>query len=159
MPNWRLSATGDRPALIAFLDASALIYLLDGEPAWATAVKRELQALAETRPNLPVALSRLSALECRVGPLKRNDQASLHRFETFFSQPDLHWVELTASVVEQATRLRVSHGLRTPDALQAACCLHLGPEAVMLSGDADFCRVAGLQLRLLDPSPDSPHHP
>jgi hypothetical protein len=31
---------------------------------------------------------------------------------------------------------------RTPDALQAS-------EAVMVSGDAHFCRVAGLQLRLI----------
>jgi predicted nucleic acid-binding protein len=51
--------------------------------------------------------------------------------------------------VELATSLRASHGLRTPDALQAACCLLLGPEAVMLSGDADFGRVAGLRLQLI----------
>jgi hypothetical protein len=39
--------------------------------------------------------------------------------------------------------------LLTPDALQAACCLQLGSEAVMVSGDADFCRLDGLQLRLI----------
>jgi len=147
MPSSRPSARGDRPAVIAFLDASALIYLLEGEPAWCTAVKRELQAMAEAQPNLPLALSRLSLLECRVGPLRRGDHRSLERFEHFFAQPDLHWVELSAAVVEQATSLRALHGLRTPDALQAASCLHLGPEAVMLSGDADFRRVPGLQIR------------
>jgi len=51
--------------------------------------------------------------------------------------------------VEQATTLRAQHGLRTPDALQAACCLQLGQDAVMLSGDADFERIAGLRLRLI----------
>jgi predicted nucleic acid-binding protein len=79
----------------------------------------------------------------------RGDQASLERFDTFFAQSDLLWLELSAAVVELATSLRASHGLRTPDALQAACCLHLGPEAVMLSGDADFGRVAGLRLQLI----------
>ncbi len=70
-------------------------------------------------------------------------------FRCRFAQPDLIWVELTAPVVEQATLLRALHGLRTPDALQAACCLQLGPEAVMVSGDADFRRIPTLQLRLI----------
>jgi predicted nucleic acid-binding protein len=135
--------------LIAFLDASALIYLLDGEPMWSEAVKRQLQALAEEQPQLAIAVSRLSVLECRVGPLRRGEQASLERFDTFFEQSDLLLLELSAAVVELATILRASHGLRTPDALQAACCLQLGPEAVMLSGDADFGRVPALRLQLI----------
>mgnify|MGYP002635615300 CR=1 FL=1 len=67
MLSWPLSATGERPEVIAFLDASALIYLMDGEPAWASAVKRALQSVAQGRLNLPIALSRLSVLEGRVG--------------------------------------------------------------------------------------------
>ena len=82
-------------------------------------------------------------------PLRRGDQASLERFDALFAQPDLLWVELTAPVVEQATRLRALHGVRTPDALQAACCLQLGSDAVLVSGDADFRRIPTLQLRLI----------
>jgi predicted nucleic acid-binding protein len=149
MPSWLLSATGDGPVQTAFLDASALIYLLDGQPIWADAVKRELRALAEAQPDMAIAVSRLSVLECRVGPLRRGDQACLERFDTFFARSDLLWVELGPAVVEVATSLRASHGLRTPDALQAACCLQLGPEAVMLSGDGDFQRIAGLRLQLI----------
>ena len=135
--------------MIAFLDASALIYLVDGDAAWRGAVQQVLQELAAEDPSLCIAASRLSLLECRVGPLRRGDQASLDRFDALFAQPDLLWVELTAAVVEQATRLRAQHGLRTPDALQAACCLQLGPEAVMVTGDADFRRIPSLQLRLI----------
>ncbi len=139
--------------MIAFLDASALTYLLDGEVSWTQAVQSELQQLAEHQPKLQIAVSRLSILECRVGPLRRADQASLDRFDAFFAQPDLLWVELSDSVVELATRLRASHGLRTPDALQAACCFQVGPKAVMLTGDADFRRVSALQLRLISSLP------
>ena len=135
--------------MIAFLDASALIYLVDGDEAWSGAVQQALQELAAADPSLAIAVSRLSVLECRVGPLRRGDQASLERFDALFAQPDLLWVELTAPVVEQATRLRALHGVRTPDALQAACCLQLGSDAVMVSGDADFRRIPTLQLRLL----------
>jgi len=135
--------------VIAFLDASALIYLVDGDSASRGAVQQVLQELAAEDPSLCLAASRLSLLECRVAPLRRGDQASLDRFDALFAQPDLLWVELTAAVVEKATRLRAQHGLRTPDALQAACCLQLGPEAVMVTGDADFRRIPSLQLRVI----------
>lgn len=135
--------------MIAFLDASALIYLVDGDAAWTGAVQQALQELAAADSSLAIAVSRLSVLECRVGPLRRGDQVILERFDALFAQPDLLWVELTAPVVEQATRLRALHGVRTPDALQAASCLQLGPDAVMVSGDADFRRIPTLQLRLI----------
>ena len=135
--------------MIAFLDASALIYLVDVDSASRGAVQQVLQELAAEDPSLCLAASRLSLLECRVAPLRRGDQASLDRFDALFAQPDLLWVELTAAVVEKATRLRAQHGLRTPDALQAACCLQLGPEAVMVTGDADFRRIPSLQLRMI----------
>jgi predicted nucleic acid-binding protein len=61
----------------------------------------------------------------------------------------LAWVELTKDVVELATAIRVRHGLRTPDALQASSGLQLGPKHVFLTGDAAFKRVAGLSVVLL----------
>ena len=139
--------------MIAFLDASALIYLVDGDAFSAEAVKQQLLQLAAaaqaSRFDIRLAISRLSWLECRVGPLRRSDPTALERFEGFFSRPDLQWVELTAAVVEQATLLRADHNLRTPDALQAACCQQLGPSAVMVTGDAGFQRVPGLPVALV----------
>ncbi|MCP9785164.1 hypothetical protein [Cyanobium sp. N5-Cardenillas] len=40
----------------------------------------------------------------------------------------------------------VGNSLRTPAALQAACCLQLGDEAVMITGDASFWQVPGLRV-------------
>lgn len=73
--------------------------------------------------GLTVALSRLSVLECRVAPLRRGSQVSLVSFSGLFAQSDLQIVELSASVVELPIKLRLNPGLRTPDALQAACFL------------------------------------
>ena len=66
-----------------------------------------------------------------VGPLRRGDQASLDRFDALFDQPGLLIVEFIAPVVDLATRLPANYGLRTPDALQAACCLQLGPNCLV----------------------------
>jgi len=140
--------------VIAFLDASAVIYAVEGTSVWAEALKRELRQLADSartsaEGDLQMAISRLSWLECRVGPLRRRDAVALARFDTFFRQPDLEWVELIPAVVEEATLLRAKHNLRTPDALQAASCLQCGSAAVMVTGDADFQRVPALRLALL----------
>ena len=135
--------------MIVFFDASALIYLIESKEPFGTKVRKELASIAKRHPNVATALSRLTWLECRVGPMKSNDAATLQAFDQFFARADLRWVELTRDVVELATVIRVKHGLRTPDALQAACCLQIGSSHLFLSGDAAFDRVAGLNVRIL----------
>lgn len=135
--------------MIAFFDASALIYLIEGAEPFATKVRKELAAAAKKHPDLGAAVSRLSWLECRVGPMKGNDSAILAAFDIFFARPDLVWVELTKNVIELAAAIRVQSGLKTPDALQAASCLHLGGEHLFLTGDSAFKRVAGLNVKVL----------
>jgi len=135
--------------VIAFFDASALIYLIEGHEPFAAKVRAALAKLARSHPTLGVAVSRLSWLECRVGPMKSDDRATLSDFDAFFARPDLQWVELTREVVELAAAVRVRHGLRTPDALQAASCLQLGDAHIMLTGDVGFARVAGLKVQVV----------
>ncbi len=135
--------------MIAFFDASALIYLIEGAEPFATKVRKELKATATKYPELGAAVSRLSWLECRVGPMKGNDIATLAAFDAFFARSDLVWVELTRDVVELAAAIRVQTGLKTPGALQAASCLQLGGEHLFLTGDSAFMRVVGLNVRVL----------
>ena len=132
--------------MIAFFDACALIYLLEGNEPFAGRIRQALAQAANQHPDLSVAVSRLSWLECRVGPMKSNDNAMLTTYDTFFSRPDLTWVELSKDVVELATSIRVKHGMKTPDALQAASCLQLGSNHLFFSGDTAFKRVNGLHL-------------
>jgi predicted nucleic acid-binding protein len=135
--------------VIAFLDSSALIYLIEGQEPFAGKVRKQLRSLIRADPNTRTAVSRLAWLECRTGPMKSGDQETLATYDAFFSRPDLICVELSPDVVDLATAIRVRHGLKTPDALQAACCLQLGESHVFLSGDAGFRRVAGLNTRVL----------
>lgn len=134
--------------MIAFLDASALIYLIEGNEPFGSRVRQALAAAARQHAGLGAAVSRLTWLECRVGPMKSNDNALLGVYDAFFAQPDLQWIELSKDVVELAAAIRVRHGLRTPDALQAASCLQLGTH-LFLTGDAAFQRVTGLNVTVL----------
>ena len=135
--------------VIAFFDASALIYLIEGKAPFGSKVRKALAAAASRHPDLGCAISRLTWLECRVRPMKDNDNAVLAAFDAFFARPDLTWVEMSREVVELATAIRVRHGLRTPDALQAASCLQLGTDHLFLTGDAAFKRVVGLKVKML----------
>ena len=135
--------------VIAFFDASALIYLTEGAEPFGTSVREALAQAAEQHPNLGAAVSRLSWLECRVRPMREQNHVVLAQYDAFFSRSDLVWVELGQTVVELGTVIRVKHGLRTPDALQAACCLQLGDEHIFFTGDAGFKKVNGVNVRLL----------
>ena len=135
--------------MIVFLDASALIYLIEGNEPFAGRARSELGRLARKHPDLKIAVSRLAWLECRVRPARENDLHTLADYDAFFDRPDLQWVELTRDVIELATAIRVKHGLRTPDALHAASCIHLGQAHVFLTGDAGFRKVGGLSARVL----------
>lgn len=135
--------------MIAFFDASALIYLIEGNEPFASRVRGELTAISKKNPGLGAAVSRLTWLECRVGPMKADDGETLAAYDAFFARNDLTWVELTRDVIELAAVIRVKHGLKTPDALQAASCLQLGAGHVFLSGDKIFRRVGGLNVKLL----------
>ncbi|MBK7519498.1 MAG: PIN domain-containing protein [Gammaproteobacteria bacterium] len=135
--------------MIACFDASALIYLIEGKQPFAGKVRRELSTVTKKHPELVSALSRMTWLECRVGPMKANDLTTLAAYDAFFGRPDLLWVELTRDVVELAAAIRVKHGLRTPDALQAASCLQLGSDHIFLTGDKAFRRVHGLNVQVV----------
>ena len=112
--------------MIAFFDSSALIYLIEGNEPFSTKIRKELASAAKRHPELGAAVSRLTWLECRVGPMKANYSATLAAFDAFFARADLVWVELNQNVVELAAAIRVKHGLKTPDSLQVASCLQLG---------------------------------
>ena len=135
--------------MIAFLDANAIIYKIDGKEPFASGVRLALADLTSTYPGIGTCVSRLTWLECRVGPMRANDAIVLQKYDDFFALPDLRWIELTSTVVELAAHIRATHGLKTADCLQAACCLQLGRDHVFLTGDAGFKRVSQLNVLLL----------
>jgi uncharacterized protein len=131
--------------VIAFLDSSALIYYFEGAPPFRQAVIEVLRGIKAENPETIVTVSRLGLMECRVKPLRDGNFTLLANYDAFFVQAKI--VELTASVVDLATQLRASTGLKTPDALQAASALTIADTCCFVSGDAGFARVPGLRWR------------
>ena len=129
--------------MIAFLDSSAVIYYFEGDETAQQAVRGVLASLKNQYPACELAVSRLGVMECRVKPLRDGSHTLLASYDAFFVQ--MHIVELSAAVVDRATTLRASYGLKTPDALQAASALSLGEDVVFVTADLGFGRLSGVK--------------
>ena len=134
---------------MVFLDASAIIYLLEGDRTVQKATQKVLARLSDDQAEPALAISALSLMKCRVHPMRNNDHQRLKRFDNFFSDPGLITIDLTRTIVDQATQLRAQHGLRNPDALQAASCLAISPVTPFVTGDTDFQKLNKLRLHLI----------
>jgi len=65
-----------------YCDSTILIYFLDSIGPFHEKAKAKLEKLHSVSARL--VFSDLTRLECRVGPLKRNDAERLARFDAFF---------------------------------------------------------------------------
>ena len=133
--------------MLAFLDASAVIYLLEGDAPTRQAVRQVLRSLEREAGEAPMLIvSALSRLECRVRPLREANAPALERLDAFFDDPGLSVIAVDEAVLDKATELRAHHGLRTPDAIQAASLLTVDPEGVFVTGEGDFKRIQDLRV-------------
>ncbi len=67
-------------------------------------------------------------------------------YDDFFSTESLQIVDLSRNILEIATRIRATFGLKTPDALQAACCLSLESQHLFLTEDRAFSKIEQLRV-------------
>ncbi len=134
--------------MVFFYDACAVIYLVEAVEPWYSQLKGILVRLGGHRAQH--AVSELSLLECRVKPLHLGPTELPNRFDRFFNAPTLTRVPLKRQVVTHATELRAKFGLKTPDALQAACALSLPGEVLFLTNDQRFARVPNLDTRIIE---------
>ena len=135
--------------MTVFLDACAIIYRVDAVEPYLSRLKAAFSRLHAGSTSPALAISRLSLLECRVQPVRKNDTPLLAAYEEFFLTPGLQLVELNPEVVDKATIIRAQTNLSTPDALQAACALSLADDVRFVTSDGKFKRVAGLNVELL----------
>ncbi|MBL6453717.1 PIN domain-containing protein [Belnapia sp. T6] len=132
-----------------FLDACILIYQVEAAEPFAGRVRDCLATLRQEHPGARIAVSELSRLECRVRSLRERQEALVAAYDRLFAASGLTVVPLSPAVIDAATVLRARHRLRTPDAIQAACCLALPAPRRFVTGDAGFTRLPRLDVVLV----------
>jgi predicted nucleic acid-binding protein len=132
-----------------FLDANIIIYRVEAVEPFNRQVFTAIQQLLEKYPHAGFAVSRLSIMECLTKPLRDKNTADIDRYRAFFASAGLQIIEISALVMETATLLRAHHGLRSPDAIQAASAMSIMGPMTFLTGDKQLGKVPGLNAQLI----------
>ena len=137
-----------------YLDASAIIYLVEGAASARGLVAARI-AGAESDSNGRLLTSQLSRLECRVKPLRAYDASLLATYDAFFARGRLVVVDVTTTVIDRATELRVKYGFKTPDALHLASAI-VGGADVFVTGDVALARCTDVKVEIVSPVAPAP---
>jgi predicted nucleic acid-binding protein len=130
------------------LDSCVFIYEVEAHPRYVALTRRVFSWLEQT--DSQAVTSAITMTELLVAPYKA---AGARRVAGYLSllatYPNLEWIAADLEVADQAARLRAAHGLKTPDALQAATAVHAGATA-LVTNDPAFERVREFETLILD---------
>lgn len=109
---------------MVYLDACPVIYFVEQMPTWGPQVQARLATYRAAGESLTV--SDLTRMECRVGPLKKNNHALLANFDRFFTSPSVLVLPLPPVVFDRAALIRAVYNFKSLDALHLATAVEHG---------------------------------
>ncbi len=130
------------------LDTSVFIYQLEANARYADLTDEVFSWLE--RPNHAAVTSTITMAELLVQPYRFSDEKQVDEFYGLLSTyPNLKWIPPTLEIADQAARIRAIHGLRTPDALQAATAIQ-SKASGLVTNDSVFERLSEFETLILD---------
>src|SRR4051794_33818525 len=99
--------------MLVYLDSVIVIYAVEGPPPFQARARARIATL--TAAGDQAVVSDLTALECRVKPIRLGDAALLADFDAFLKGADVVWVPLSTAVFDRATHIRAHHNFRLGD--------------------------------------------
>lgn len=129
------------------LDTSPLIYYLEEDPVYLAAVAPLFSAIADGK--LRAVTSTVTLVEVLTKPLREGQFEIAHRYRyLLLSRAGIEMQPVSPAIAEEAARLRASHGLRTPDAIQLATALVAGATH-FLTNDHGLASIPDVQVLIL----------
>jgi predicted nucleic acid-binding protein len=133
---------------IVGLDTAPLIYLIEKNPKYLPIVSPFFQALE--RGEFQVVTSTITLCEVLVHPYRHGDLALAQQYSRILHRaPNLTMLPVSSPIAEEAARIRSTHGMRTPDAIQLATAL-AGQAASFLTNDTGLHPIPGMQILVLE---------
>jgi predicted nucleic acid-binding protein len=130
-----------------YLDANVIISGYEAEEPLKQVVLTRLSKWCAD-PDGRLITSIFSCLECRVLPLRNNDQTLLADYDDFFAGDAIEIVDVSRPIIDLATALRAAHGFKSPDAVHLATALHVGAER-FLTADVSLRKCPDLNVELI----------
>lgn len=129
------------------LDSNAIIYSVESALPFRQQVLARIGALQGGVAGT-ILTSRLSMLECRVKPLRDRNSALVTIYDQYFMQPSLHLMEISPTVIDRATELRVRYRFKTADSIHLATAVE-GRADYFVTGDRDLVRCTDVRVELI----------
>ena len=130
-----------------FLDTAPVIYYVEATTGFAEVVQESFRLLDEGA--LQAIASPVTLAECLVLPLQLGQTQLRQNFIDLLTKTEaIVLAPMDVEVGKRAAELRVSYGLKLPDALQVATALITGCEA-FLTNDKTLKRLTELQVLVL----------
>lgn len=133
---------------IVGLDTAPIIYYIERNPLYVDMMRFFFQAVQ--RDECAVVTSTLTLLETLVMPLRNGNINLAHQYRDIPFKTKGHttfW--LSPTIAEEATRLRASHNIRTPDSIQMATAIK-SKASFFLTNDTQLPSLPGLKTLMLD---------
>ncbi len=129
------------------LDTAPLIYFIEENPDYIEAVRLFFEAM--DRSDFLVVTSTVTLLEVLVHPLRNNNRELAAEYRDILLNSKLMTLEISNAIAEQAARLRASHNIRTPDALQLSAALNAGATH-FFTNDIRLPKIPSIQIFSID---------
>ena len=130
------------------LDASIFIYQLEANPKYLALTKTIFSWLE--LPESQAVTSTITMTELLVVPYRDGNDRLADDFNGLLSSyPNLDWISPHLEIADLAALIRALHGLKTPDALQAATAVNARVTA-FITNDKIFERIEALDVLILD---------
>jgi predicted nucleic acid-binding protein len=131
---------------IVYVDTAPIIYTVERHADY-EALLLPLWAALDAR-IIEVVTSELTLLETLVKPLRDSKQALIDEYEKLLTATNIKTQPITASILQDAAKIRAITNLRTPDAIHAATALSLGSRQ-FITNDTDYRKLNSLFVVIL----------
>jgi predicted nucleic acid-binding protein len=130
------------------LDTAPIIYYMEEKPVYVDMLDPFFQAI--TRGDISVVTSLLTLLEVLVLPVRNGDKVLEQKYrKILFNIKGLQTLAISPDIIEEATRLRAFHNVRTPDSIQMATAI-TAKASFFLTNDIKLPSLPSLSLLALD---------
>jgi predicted nucleic acid-binding protein len=130
------------------LDTNIFIYQLDANPRYVALTDQLFNWLEQA--NHSAVTSTVTMAELLVLPYRNSNEQQVNELYSLLSTyPNLEWISPDLQIADTAARIRGVHGLRTPDALQAATAV-CSYATALVTNDAVFERVKEFETLVME---------
>jgi predicted nucleic acid-binding protein len=120
---------------IVYVDTAILIYTVEANPAYFTALQPLWQQFQAG--DIELITSELTLMETLVTPLRKSDSILVSDYEQLLTASEIKLLPINQSILKTAAYLRATTNLKTPDAIHASTAIN-NSCTIFLTNDRGF---------------------